>query len=150
MNAKNKLAKDQMKKKILFVCTHNSARSQLAEGLVNNLCFHKYQAFSAGSTPSKVNTFAIEVLREMGIDIADHYSKSLNEFEGQYFDYVVTVCNNAKDNCPFFPGSNEYVHKSFQDPSSVDGTYQDKLDAFRKSRDEIKQWILEFFCDSNI
>jgi arsenate reductase len=135
-----------MRKKILFVCTHNSARSQLAEGLVNSLCSYKYQAFSAGSAPTKVNTFAIDALREIGIDITDHYSKSINEFEDQYFDYVITVCNNAKDNCPFFPRANEYVHKSFQDPSSVDGTFQDKLNAFRKSRDEIKQWILEFFC----
>jgi arsenate reductase len=69
-----------------------------------------------------VNTFNIKALREIGIDITDNYPKNINEFEGQYFDYVVTVCNNAKNNCPFFPGVNEYVHKSFQNPSSVDGT----------------------------
>ena len=135
-----------MKKKILFVCTHNSARSQLAEGLVNNLCSNEYLAFSAGSAPTKVNPFAIEVLKEIGVDIQEHFSKNILHFEGQYFDYVVTVCNNAKESCPFFPGAEKYIHKSFQDPSSVVGSYEDKINAFRKSRDEIKEWILEFFC----
>lgn len=133
-------------KKILFVCTHNSARSQLAEGLVNKLCSNKYIAFSAGSAPTKVNPFAIEVLREIGVDIQEHFSKNILHFEGQYFDYVITVCDNAKESCPFFPGAEEYIHKSFQDPSSVVGSYEDKINAFRKSRDEIKEWILEFFC----
>ncbi len=139
-----------MKKKILFVCTHNSARSQLAEGLVNSICSNKYQAFSAGSTPTEVNPLAIETLKEIGIDITGHYSKNIIKFEDQYFDYVITVCNNAKDTCPFFPGAKEYIHKSFEDPSSVEGNSEEKLNAFRETRDEIKEWILEFFCNSNV
>ncbi|KYC45863.1 MAG: Protein ArsC [Candidatus Methanofastidiosum methylothiophilum] len=139
-----------MKKKILFICTHNSARSQLAEGLVNTLCSNKFQAFSAGSTPTNVNPYAIEALKEIGIDIKGHYSKSINEFEGQYFDYVVTVCDNARDSCPFFPGAKKYIHASFKDPSSVVGNSEEILNAFRKTRDEIKQWILEFICNSTI
>lgn len=135
-----------MKKKVLFVCTHNSARSQIAEGLLNYFCSDKYQAFSAGSNATKVNPFSIEVLKEIGIDIKHHYSKNMTEFEGRHFDYVITVCDNAKETCPFFPMANEYIHKSFRDPSSVDGSYEDKLNAFRKTRDEIKEWIIEFFC----
>lgn len=93
-----------MKKRVLFVCTHNSARSQIAEGLLNYFCGDKYEAYSAGSTPTKVNHFSIEVLSEIGIDITNHYSKSMLEFKDYTFDYVITVCDNAKK-VPFFPWS---------------------------------------------
>lgn len=135
-----------MKKKVLFVCTHNSARSQIAEGLLNHFCGDRYQGFSVGSAPTMVNPFAIEVLKEIGIDITDHYSKSMLEFEDFKFEYVITVCDNAKETCPFFPGAKEYIHKSFNDPSSTEGSYEDKLNAFRKTREEIKEWLIEFFC----
>lgn len=134
-----------MKKKVLFICTHNSARSQIAEGLLNYFGSDKYLAFSAGSVATKVNLFSIDVLNEIGIDIKNHHSKNMAEFEGQHFDYIVTVCDNAKETCPFFPGANEYIHKNFMNPSSIEGKYEDKLNAFRKTRDEIKEWVFEFF-----
>ena len=138
-----------MKKKILFVCTHNSARSQMAEGLLNNICGNTYGAYSAGSAPTRINPLSIEALKEIGIDISSHYSKSTEDFVNMQFDYVITVCDNAKETCPFFPGAKNYIHKRFEDPSSVEGTDEDKLNAFRKSRDEIKGWIIEFFCNNS-
>lgn len=135
-----------MKKKVLFICTHNSARSQIAEGLLNYFGSDRYEAFSAGSVATKVNPFSIEVLKEIGIDISKHYSKNMNVFEGEYFDYVVTVCDNAKESCPFFSSANKYIHKSFEDPSSINGSNEEKLNGFRKARDDIKEWIIEFFC----
>lgn len=136
------------KKRVLFICTHNSARSQMAEGIMNALYGDKFQAFSAGTNPSKVNPLAIEVLKEIGIDISYHRSKSIDEFKGETFDYVVTVCDNAKENCPYFPGGKKYVHRGFMDPASVEGTYEEKLSAFRKVRDEILNWIKEFFIEN--
>ncbi|MCC7573920.1 MAG: arsenate reductase ArsC [Candidatus Methanofastidiosum sp.] len=138
-----------MKKKVLFLCTHNSARSQMAEGLLNSVCGDKYEAYSAGSTPTKINPFSIQVLKDFGIDISKHYSKSTEQFIGKKFEYVVTVCDNAKEMCPFIPGAKNYVHREFEDPSRVEGTDNIKLNAFRKSRDEIREWIIEFFCDKN-
>jgi len=135
-----------MKKKVLFVCTHNSARSQIAEGLLNYFCGGKYEGYSAGSAPTKVNPFSIGVLNEIWIDTTDHYSKSMLEFQDFKFDYVITVCDNAKETCPFFPGAKEYIHKSFNDPSSTEGSYEDKPNAFRETREEIKEWLIEFFC----
>ncbi len=137
-----------MKKKILFICTHNSARSQMAEGIVNALYGDKFEAFSAGTDPRGVNPFAIEVLKEIGIDISHHRSKSIEEFKGEKFDYVVTVCDNAKENCPYFPGGEKYIHRGFMDPASIEGTYEEKLEAFRKVRDEILKWIKEYFIEN--
>ena len=110
-----------MKKKVLLICTHNSARSQMAEGLLNALYGNKYKAYSAGTKPSFVNPYAIEVMAEIGIDISKHRSKSIDEFQGITFDYVITVCDNAKATCPFSPGAGEYLHKSFDDPSDFNG-----------------------------
>jgi len=137
-----------IKKRVLFICTHNSARSQMAEGIMNALYGDRFQAFSAGTNPSKVNPLAIEVLKEIGVDISHHKSKSIDEFKGENFDYVVTVCDNAKENCPYFPGGKKYVHRGFMDPASVEGTYEEKLSAFRKVRDEILEWIKEFFIEN--
>jgi arsenate reductase len=120
----------------------------MAEGIMNALYGDKFQAFSAGTNPSKVNPLAIEVLKEIGIDISHHRSKSIDEFKGETFDYVVTVCDNAKENCPYFPGGKKYVHRGFMDPASVEGTYEEKLSAFRKVRDEILNWIKEFFIEN--
>ncbi|HDQ16089.1 MAG TPA: arsenate reductase ArsC, partial [Bacteroidetes bacterium] len=118
------------KKSVLFLCTHNSCRSQIAEGLLNNIFGTHYKAYSAGIEKTSVNPYALEVMKEIGIDISKQYSKSIEEFHGCNFDFVVTVCDNAKESCPFFPGKN-IIHKSFKDPSKVKGKIEDILEAFR-------------------
>ena len=133
------------KKQVLFVCTHNSARSQIAEGLLNTLYGDHYVAHSAGTEPSTVNPYAIRVMSELGIDISKHRSKSINEFMEQKFDYVITVCDHAKETCPFFVGGKEHLHKNFEDPASFKGEEDEILSAFRRIRDEIKDWIDEEF-----
>jgi len=133
------------RKKVLFVCTHNSARSQMAEGLLNSLYGTKYQAYSAGTEPSAVNPFAIQVMSEIGIDTSKNRSKSINEFIEQKFDYVITVCDHANETCPFFPGGMKRLHRSFEDPASFEGADADRLSVFRRIRDEIKEWIAEEF-----
>ena len=133
------------KRKILFICTHNSARSHMAEGLVNALYGEHYEAHSAGTEPSQVNPLAIRVMTEIGIDISDHHSKGVEQFLDQEFDYVVTVCDHANETCPFFPGGKERIHNGFQDPSAQDGTEDEKLAVFRRVRDEIRRWIEEAF-----
>ena len=137
------------KKKVLFVCTHNSSRSQMAEGLLRSLYADYYKAFSGGIEPSEVNPYATRVMEEIGIDISRHRSKNVSEFVGQKFDYVITVCNQAKEACPFFPGG-IIIHKSFSDPSETTGDDEEILLAFRKSRDEIKTWIEEAFKNRKI
>jgi arsenate reductase len=134
-----------LKKRVLFVCTHNSARSQMAEGLLNSLHGDKYQAYSAGTEPSVVNPYAIQVMSDIGIDISKHRSKSINEFMEQKFDYVITVCDHANETCPFFPGGIKRLHQSFEDPASFRGDDADTLSEFRRIRDEIKDWI-EKYC----
>ena len=129
------------KKRVLFVCTHNSARSQMAEGLVNALHGDRLQAFSAGTEPSQVNPRAVLAMLEIGIDITHHRSKNVQEFLSQEIDYVITVCDHARENCPVFPGGKELIHHSFVDPASLRGTEQEMQEAFRKARDEIKSWI---------
>ncbi len=129
-------------KEILFICTHNSARSQMAEGLVNALYSDKFRAFSAGTVKTRVNPLAIKALADIGIDISHHRSKSIDEFRGKIFDIVVTVCDNARETCPFFPGK-KVLHKGFKDPSDVKGDEAEKLAAFIKTRDEINLWIKE-------
>jgi len=139
-----------MKKKVLFICTHNSARSQMAEGILRTLYGDRYEAYSAGTQPTKVNPYAIKVMSEIGIDISNHRSKSAEEFRGKEFDYVVTVCDNAKEACPFFPGGKTYLHKGFKDPSEFKGNENEIVAEFQRVRDEIKRWIEETFgekCD---
>jgi arsenate reductase len=132
-------------KKVLFICTHNSARSHMAEGFMNAFHGDRYSAFSAGTEPSALNPYAIRVMQEMGIDISGHRSKSVDEFMDQDLDYVVTVCDHAKESCPFFPGGQRPVHKGFQDPASVSGTEEERLVVFRRVRDEIRDWIEKTF-----
>lgn len=136
-----------MKQKILFICTHNAARSQMAEGIVNARCSDRFEAFSAGTEQTVVNPFAVEALGEIGIDISHHRSKSVEEFRGQQFDVVVTVCDNARETCPFFPGK-RVIHKSFEDPAKSDGNYKAKLEKFREIRDQIGEWLHEAFGTS--
>jgi len=134
------------KKTILFVCTHNSARSQLAEGLMRSLYGDSFEVSSAGTKPASVNPFAVKAMAEIGIDITGQTSKNVQEFLGIEFDYVVTVCDYAKETCPFFPGGGKYIHKSFRDPAAVIGTDEVKLAAFRMVRDEIKDWLQKTFA----
>ena len=131
------------KKKILFICTHNAVRSQMAEGFVNNLYSDRYSTQSAGTEPTSVNPYAVKVMAEIGIDISTHVSKSVAEFKNVTFDSVVTVCSRAKETCPFFPGSQNLIHKDFENPEEFTGTEEDILTAFRKLRDEIKIWLDE-------
>jgi arsenate reductase len=133
-----------MKKKILFLCTNNSARSQMAEGLLNTMYNEKYQAYSAGIKATNVNPYAIEVMKEIGIDLSKQYSKNITDFKEMKFDIVVTVCDNAKESCPFFPGK-KTIHKSFKDPTVYEGDIEDTLAVFRKTREEIKDWIINTF-----
>ena len=135
----------KIKEKVLIICNHNSARSQIAEGLLKSLYGEYYDVYSAGSDPTTVNPYAIKVLAEIGADISKNRSKSLKEFEGLEFDYVVTVCGGEGQACPFFSGGKTYLHESFEDPAEIDGTDQDKTDAFRKTRDEINVWIENTF-----
>ena len=136
------------KKKVLFICTHNSARSQMAEGLLRNLYGSKYEVYSAGTNPTKINPFAVKVMKEKGIDISNQYAKNLSEFKNANFDYVVTVCDNAKETCPYFPGE-IVLHRNFEDPSKYNGKEEEKYRLFRKIRDEIENWIKNKFASLN-
>jgi arsenate reductase len=121
----------------------------MAEGLMNALYGDRYLAFSAGTEPSEVNPYAVRVMQEIGIDISSHRSKSVDEFLDQDLDYVVTVCDHAKETCPFFPGGRKPMHKGFQDPSSAAGTEEEKLAVFRRVRDEIRAWIETTFGEKD-
>jgi arsenate reductase len=127
------------------LCTHNSARSQMAEGLLRSMFGDKYEVFSAGTEPSGVNPNSIEVMREIGIDISSHYSKNVKDFINEDFDYVITVCGGARETCPFFPVGKKQLHKDFEDPSSFSGTKEEVLSKFREIRDNLKEWIEELF-----
>ncbi|MGJ5815443.1 arsenate reductase ArsC [Paludibaculum fermentans] len=131
-------------KRILVLCTGNSARSQMGEGLFRQAGAGAYEVESAGTKPSLVRPEAIAVMRELGIDISGHRSKSVKEFEGQSFDYVVTVCDNARDSCPVFPAGTQRIHWSFEDPAAVEGSEAERLDAFRRIRDQIRARVDEF------
>jgi arsenate reductase len=124
-------------KRVLFLCTHNSARSQMAEGLLRAWGGDRFEAHSAGTEQSVVRPLAIAAMAELGIDIADHRSKRLGEYEGQTFDVVITVCDDAREACPYFPGAREQRHWSFEDPSAATGTEEERLAVFRRVRDEI-------------
>jgi arsenate reductase len=128
----------------LFICTHNAARSQIAEGLVNRFLDDRYVASSAGTRPSRVHPNAVEVMAEVGIDISHQRSKHLDDFNGLEFDYVVTLCSDAEDLCPFFPGK-EHLHQGFHDPAAAKGSEDEMLNAFRLVRDEIRAWIMATF-----
>lgn len=133
------------KKKVLFLCTHNSARSQMAEGLLRAMYGDTYESHSAGTEPSKVNPYVIRAMAEIGIDLASHRSKNVTEFLDEEFDYIVTVCDNAKEECPFFRGGKEYLHESFKDPSSFTGSDDEIMAGVRLVRDEIQAWIKKRF-----
>jgi arsenate reductase len=132
------------KKRILILCTGNSARSQMAEGLLRHDAGDRFEVESAGTKPGKVRPEAIAVMGEIGIDISRHRSKHVDELARRSFDYVLTVCDNAKESCPIFPGATSRVHRSFEDPAAFDGTERERLVLFRRVRDEIRQYLREF------
>ena len=135
------------KKRVLILCTGNSARSQMAEGLLRHEGGAAFEVESAGVEPSHVRPQAIEAMREIGIDISGHRSKSVDEFAGQEFDYVITVCDNAKERCPIFPGKTQRIHWSFDDPAAAEGNEAAKLAVFRRVRDEIQGRLREFIAN---
>jgi len=132
-----------VKKTVLFICVHNSARSQMAEGLVNALYADRFEAVSGGTEATRVHPAAIKAMAEIGIDISGHYSKSIDVFEGRRFDHVVMVCDDKQADCPYFPGGKDYIHHAFDDPAVCQGTDEEALACFRRVRDEIKAWIEE-------
>ena len=117
----------------------------MAEGFLNTLHQDRYVAFSAGTEPSMVNPLAIQVMEEVGIDISSHRSKNVKDFLSVELDLVVTVCDQARQTCPFFPGGKEIIHKGFEDPAALSGSKEQKLALFRRVRDEIRTWIEEVF-----
>lgn len=130
------------KQRVLFLCTGNSARSQMAEGLLRDKAGDQFDVFSAGTRPAGLNPNAVKALSEVGIDISGNRSKSVDEFAGQEFDYVFTVCDNARESCPIFPGGGQRVHHSFEDPAAAPADQQ--LATFRKIRDQISNWLTDF------
>lgn len=138
-----------MKIQILFLCTHNSCRSQMAEALTNHYLGNRCQAFSAGTEATRVNPLAIQVLAELGIDTSHQYSKTMDEFAGQIFDNVVTLCGDANEKCPLFFGGVQRIHHGFEDPSRLTGSEEEVLPEFRRVRDEIKNWIIDYFGGNN-
>jgi len=130
------------RQRILFLCTGNSARSQMAEGLLRHFAGDRFEVFSAGTRPTGLNPNAVTAMAELGINIAGSRSKSVDKFAGQQFDYVFTVCDNAKESCPIFPGGMKRLHQSFEDPAAAPADQQ--LGVFRKVRDQIAVRLQEF------
>lgn len=133
------------KEKVLFLCTHNSARSQIAEGMMRHLYNSRYDVFSAGTKPAGLNPYVVRAMEEQGIDMSAHSSKSVNELNETSFDYIVTVCDNAREACPYIPGGSKYLHHSFEDPSKLKGTDEEIMSGVRRIRDEIKEWLESVF-----
>jgi arsenate reductase len=121
----------------------------MAEAFLNALCGDRYEAKSAGVTPTEINPYVAKAMAEVGIDLSTHRSKSIMEFEGKIFDYVVTVCDSARENCPFFPGDIQ-IDRSFPDPAAFMGTEEEIMQEVRVVRDEIKNWIEHTFCEGNL
>lgn len=151
-----------VKQRVLFLCTHNAVRSQISEALLRELYGDKYIVYSAGASPTRVHPLAVDVMKEIGIDISNHRSKSIDEFKGKKFDLVVTVCKDTpKLSCPFcsppgsfgvpkiiketLPDAKHFIEHGFDDPSGVQGSDEERLEAFREVRDAIKMWIKEKF-----
>ena len=132
------------KKRVLILCTENSARSQMAEGLLRHDAGDRFTVESAGTNPSTVRSEAIAVMKEVGIDIASHRSKHVDEFAGQDFDYVLTVCDNAKESCPVFFGKAAQLHHGFNDPAAAGGSEEKRLAEFRRVRDELRSYLNTF------
>jgi arsenate reductase len=131
------------KQRVLFLCTHNSGRSQMAEGLLRALAGDRFEAMSAGTEATHVRPLAIRAMRELGVDISGQESKTLDRYLREPFDYVITVCDDANEACPFFPGAQSRLHWSFEDPSKAEGSEEERLEIFRSVRDRIRRRIEE-------
>jgi arsenate reductase (thioredoxin) len=132
------------KKRVLILCTGNSARSQMAEGLLRSDAGDCFAVESAGTRPATVRPEAIAVMKELGIDISGHRSKSVEEFRGKKFDYVITVCDSARESCPVFFGAANHLHRSFADPAVLEGSVEERLSLFRRVRDELRAYLDQF------
>jgi arsenate reductase len=133
-----------MKKTVLFLCTGNSARSQMAEGLMRHLRGDEFEVYSAGVEPKSVHPKAVQAMQEIGIDISGQKSKHIDELPDREFDHIITLCDHAAQNCPVFLGKGVRLHHGFSDPAAAVGSDHEVLEAFRKVRDELKQFILRF------
>ncbi|HEX8000435.1 MAG TPA: arsenate reductase ArsC [Pyrinomonadaceae bacterium] len=136
------------KKRVLILCTGNSARSQMAEGLLRHDGLEAFEVESAGVEPSRVRPEAVEAMLEVGIDISGQRSKSVDEFAGREFDYVITVCDNARERCPVFPARTTHIHWSFDDPAAAGGDEAARLAVFRRVRDEIRARLGQFIDEN--
>lgn len=134
------------KTRVLFICRHNSARSQMAEAFLRHTCGDRYEAYSAGTEPTEINPAVVEAMREIGIDISGQSAKGLGAFLDKEFDFVVTVCDDTRGICPIVPPGGTYIHKGFKDPETLVGTDDEKLTALRQLRDEIGDWVSGAFC----
>jgi arsenate reductase len=134
-----------MKLRVLFLCTHNACRSQMAEALLRLRFGGTYEAFSAGTAPTAIHPLTVEVMSELGVDLSYKVPKPLETYLGQPFDIAVTMCDSAQQSCPVFPGAKKMIHRSFPDPSVVVGSDAQVLEAFRRARDQIDQWIKQTF-----
>ena len=132
------------KQRVLILCTGNSARSQMAEGLLRHDAGERFEVESAGTKPGHVRPEAIAAMEEIGIDITSHRSKHVDEFKDDSFDYVLTVCDNAQETCPIYPGQTYRIHHSFEDPAAVQGSEEERLAAFRRVRDQIREYLRPF------
>jgi arsenate reductase len=133
------------KDSILFMCIHNSARSQMAEGFFRHFYGEEFDVFSAGSDPQAIDPMAIKVMKEIKIDISQQNPNSLKDYEGLEFDYIVTICGNPYNACPFFIGGKKYIKQQFEDLCSFEGSTEDRIEFFRTIRDELGDWIQELY-----
>jgi arsenate reductase len=131
-------------KRILIICLDNATTSQMAESFLKRITFNRVEVFSAGIKPKNIHPMAVQVMKELGIDLSTQRSKSVNEFYHNQFDFIITLHNDAREKCPSFQGSHTKIHKSIDDPSKIRGSDNDKLEAFRRVRDQIKEWLSEF------
>jgi arsenate reductase len=135
------------KKRVLFLCTENSARSQMAEGILRHDAGDRFAVYSAGTNPTSLRAEAVQVMDEIGMDIRDQFPKSVDYFDGQEFDFVITVCDQAREGCPILPGAARHVHWSFDDPANVAGSYEERVGSFRRLRDDIRNRLKAFAAE---
>ena len=135
-----------IKPRVMFVCTENSCRSQMAEGFLRHLAGDRFEAFSAGAEPTQLNPTAVEVMKEIGIDISGHHSKDVADFLRQNFQYLIRVCDKVKETCPVLPGAVWYLDWSFEDPAKATGSAAERMNSFRRVRDEIESHVLDFIA----
>lgn len=131
-------------KRILFLCTKNSTLSQMAEVFLERITFNRVEVFSAGIKPTSIHPMTIRVMKELGIDVSKNRSKSVNEYYHDRFDFVITVHDKARENIPTFQGSHTKIHKSIDDPADAKGSESEKIEVFRLTRDQIKDWLTDF------